>query len=293
MRVQRKFIIGDKWIYFKVYTGIKTADTILIELYDMLQSELDKDKLDSWFFIRFYDPDFHLRIRFCVREKDYLGEIIFLMNRLFLKYLNAKTVWNIQTDTYNRELERYGYHLIDISEKLFHYNSIQIINLIKLEVNLNDENIRWKLGLFLVDWYLTAGGFSLEDKLELFEVLKNNFGKEMNTNSFIKKNISLKFKSNRKDIDDLFNLKVSDSWVISYINFINNSFKSHSSELLMYIKNQTDIVYFKDIVASHIHMTFNRLFKMNNRQAEYVSYEILFLYYRSQIAINKKGKIEF
>ena len=50
--MKRKFIIGDEWIYFKIYTGLKTADKILIETISPLVQHLFENKrIDKFFFI--------------------------------------------------------------------------------------------------------------------------------------------------------------------------------------------------------------------------------------------------
>jgi len=54
MNKKRTFIIGDEWLYFKVYTGYKTADTLLTDTVFPLSQYLLKEKLiDHWFFIRY------------------------------------------------------------------------------------------------------------------------------------------------------------------------------------------------------------------------------------------------
>lgn len=49
--MQRTFIIGDKWLYLKLYTGLKTADTLISALIGSLSSNFIDDNLaDKWFF---------------------------------------------------------------------------------------------------------------------------------------------------------------------------------------------------------------------------------------------------
>ena len=38
--VQRKFIIGDEWLYFKIYSGPKTLESILLNEVYILVNEL-------------------------------------------------------------------------------------------------------------------------------------------------------------------------------------------------------------------------------------------------------------
>ena len=64
-QVKRSFIIGSEWVYYKIYTGPKTADSILVDFIKPIVDQLLKDGIiKMWFFIRYADPEFHLRVRF-------------------------------------------------------------------------------------------------------------------------------------------------------------------------------------------------------------------------------------
>jgi hypothetical protein len=61
---QRTFVIGDKWLYYKIYCGVKTADMLLLEVIKSLTEQLIEEKIiDRWFFIRYSDPEPHVRFR--------------------------------------------------------------------------------------------------------------------------------------------------------------------------------------------------------------------------------------
>ncbi len=74
--IRRKFIPGSRWLYFKIYTGIKTADEVATRTLLPLLRELYEAKLiDDWFFIRYTDPDFHLRLRLLVARPEHYAAI--------------------------------------------------------------------------------------------------------------------------------------------------------------------------------------------------------------------------
>ena len=134
MTKKRTFTIGDEWLYFKVYTGFKTADTILTDtVFPLAQRFLKDNLITHWFFIRYSDPQFHLRVRFHITEKENIAPIIHHFNHAFQHYVNQDLVWKIQMDTYQREMERYGIELIELSEKLFALSSETICKIIALE----------------------------------------------------------------------------------------------------------------------------------------------------------------
>jgi thiopeptide-type bacteriocin biosynthesis protein len=176
MNKKRTFILGDEWLYFKVYTGYKTADTILTDtIYPLSQFFLKEKLIDRWFFIRYSDPQFHLRVRFHFTKKENILPIINNLNITVQSYVNQNLVWKIQTDTYQREIERYGEELIEHSEKLFHLGSEMICKTITLDSVIQDESQRWLLGLKMIDVLLTDFNYSLQEKRDLLNTLQDNY----------------------------------------------------------------------------------------------------------------------
>jgi len=52
--IQRKFLLGDAWLYYKIYCGARTADMLLTDMIAPLVAELKKQELiEKWFFIRY------------------------------------------------------------------------------------------------------------------------------------------------------------------------------------------------------------------------------------------------
>jgi thiopeptide-type bacteriocin biosynthesis protein len=117
VKVIRDFPPGSNWLYLKVYCTPLTADRILSEV---LRPVLDKFRqaLDGWFFIRYTDPGYHLRLRFHVAGADG-GGLLAALCRQLEKSGNDRLVHALQGDTYQRELERYAPALIGAAEKVF------------------------------------------------------------------------------------------------------------------------------------------------------------------------------
>jgi hypothetical protein len=67
--IQRKFAPFSEWVYFKIYSGPKAINTILIDNIFFLTSKLlNGNIISKWFFIRYADPHNHLRIRFRLKS---------------------------------------------------------------------------------------------------------------------------------------------------------------------------------------------------------------------------------
>ena len=56
----RRFPPGSEWLYVKLFTGTATADQVLRRVGSAVGSALAGGGADSWFFIRYADPDWHL-----------------------------------------------------------------------------------------------------------------------------------------------------------------------------------------------------------------------------------------
>ena len=86
--MKRSFILGDEWLYYKLYCGKRTAELILVDCIKSLTESLLADGLvDQWFFIRYADPNPHIRIRFHCSQISKLGIIIDRIHKAIATYV--------------------------------------------------------------------------------------------------------------------------------------------------------------------------------------------------------------
>lgn len=291
--VKRRFVIGDEWIYFKIYTGIKTADYILTNhLHDLLNELVFKQYIDKWFFIRYNDPDFHLRLRILIKNQSYLSQLINDINKCLKEYLDLDLIWKIQIDTYDRELERYGDIIIENSESLFYYDSDMIVKAIVVADDHDNPNLKWLFGLFAIDALMKDFNLKLIDRKNLIEDLKNSFALEMNIVNSTEKQLRKKYQENKVEIYNFLNSVVIDDDQSEALKLLvqvkSASCKDDISSIINKIDNLNKL---NDLIASHIHMTMNRLFRSKNRETELVSYNMLYFYYVSIIARTKYNNV--
>ena len=290
----RIFIPGSEWVYFKIYTGTKTADAILKnELFGYVSEMLKTDIADKWFFIRYSDPDFHIRLRLHLKE---MRDFSYVFNRFF-EICNPLTdsglVWNIQCDTYKREIERYGANTISIIEDLFFTDSDFVIKLLYQLEEENPEHHRWKLALVLIDSFLSVFSFELPQRKELLNAMAESYKKEFGfTHHPAKKQLDNKFRAYRKDIEKSMLWENEVDEAISIIKARVQAIFPISEKLIGMDKSGELQVPLKSLLTSVIHMTMNRWFRSKNRLHELVIYDFLARYYTSEIVkINKNIKI--
>lgn len=289
--MQKGFILGDDWFYFKLYTGVKTADTILIEIIEPLSTELLREGLIvKWFFIRYSDPEFHLRIRFKIKDKLKLSSIFLSLNSMLRPYIENWMISKFQSDTYFRELERYGSKTIDETESLFFYDTQSTLQMLNQIEGDEGETYRWHFACLSIDFLLNDFSFSETEKLGLMDKLQLGFGNEFGMNNQLKVQLDNKFRKERQQLRSLF-LKENDLYEPFYqilkqksinIKKIIENIKSLQS------KNELEIE-FNDLFSSYIHMMLNRIFKSKQRLNEMVIYSLLYRFYKSEIARKKKN----
>ena len=107
--VTRSFYPGSEWCYAKIYTGLGTIDRIIIDaIAPMIQQLREAGDIDGWFFLRYSDPEPHIRVRMHRTQRGSMDRVMAGFNALIQPFLDNGRVWKIQLDTYVRETERYG-----------------------------------------------------------------------------------------------------------------------------------------------------------------------------------------
>tara|TARA_R110000765_G_scaffold159523_1_gene263349 strand:- start:2475 stop:3362 length:888 start_codon:yes stop_codon:yes gene_type:complete len=290
---RRYFSVGSEWLYYKLYTGHKTADSILTEVIKPLTEEfIEQGLIDKWFFIRYADPKHHIKVRFHCPDTDNLDSVISGLHEPLNQLMEQDLVWKIQLDTYQRELERYGLNTMELSEKIFHSDSDAIIQFLDLIEGDEGEQLRWLFGLRSIDHLLDCFKYPLEEKLDLMDGLKTGFGIEFGMSRPLKKQLDDKYRKERKNIEIfmVFN-KESEPDYEPILAILENKKKllQRIAIKILEIKNERRLELSLDqLMGSYIHMLMNRLFKSKNRLNEMVCYDFLYRYYRTSIAKGRK-----
>jgi len=279
----RAFIPGSKWMYLKLYAGTKTVDNILIKsVAPILKNLQKKHYLEKWFFIRYSDPDFHLRIRLLVHDARCTGEIISLFYQKLRLWNDDSLLWKVQLDTYNRELERYGKHLIEEAESVFYADSECILSIIE---NLNgNENYRWMIALKLIDELLSDFGFSIEEKQKQMEEMSKAYKIEFGFNEFNSKQFNTKFRDHKKTIESVLNNSLNEEAFTSLSQPIQKRTKQLMPVVEQIRRKATKEYSVNELLKSYLHMMLNRLFRSKNRMHELILYDFMYRYYTSEIA---------
>ncbi|OFX41325.1 MAG: hypothetical protein A2X08_15505 [Bacteroidetes bacterium GWA2_32_17] len=291
--MKRTFITGSEWLYYKIYTGPKTSDRILTEAIKPVSEKLlEEGIIDSWFFIRYSDPKLHLRVRFHLTESLQLEKTIHHVHDSLIPFVETDLIWKITNDTYNRELERYGYNFIEQAEKLFFLDSVMVINILDLIEGDEGEIVRWLIGLRAIDDMLEIFEYDEEQKLTYLEKLRDGFGVEFGMNKDLKSQLSGKYRTEKKTIENVMNrLNDNASEMAPLFKLLQEKRNKilHFTSELKNLENENKLeIPIDQLMNSYLHMMCNRLFKSKQRLHELVLYDFLCQYYTSQKARKKQ-----
>lgn len=276
---QRSFSIGTEWLYFKIYCGSKTADSVLLNAIKPLIEECNElGIIEKWFFIRYDDPNFHIRLRFKLVNIDKIGELTAIFKNYISPFEQNGLVYKIQTDTYNRELERYGSETIDFAESLFCEDSISVLKFLDITIGDDREGLRWIFAIKSVDFLLGAFNFTREQKLNIIGECKESFAKEFKMNKELKIQLDQKYRNFRK------NLKLFEEINPDMINILQGR-NNAVSEDLENLSTQCTTKEIESLTKSYIHMAINRVLSSDFRLQEMVIYDFLFKELKSESAI--------
>jgi thiopeptide-type bacteriocin biosynthesis protein len=276
--MKRDFCIGSEWLYFKIYTGVKTADLILIEkLYPVILELSDKNLILKWFFIRYKDTDEHLRIRFLLSKPSSLAKVIDKIYPVINALLEENSVWKIQTDTYQREIERYGDKTIEDSETLFWHDSEMILHYLVLKSSFEKEETQLLFSFLAIDQFLNSFSRSNSDKLFLMDELQSSFKNEFNADKLLRKQMDKQYRELFPDMEALRSGAVTGNY--NELSMLIQEKGNQVSVTILSIKDRLQIPL-ASFLMSHIHMMLNRQYSSKQRMYELLIYDHMFRFYK-------------
>jgi len=155
---------NDSWLYYKLYGCSKRQNELIAFAHEALEKIVANGAANKYFFIRYADPEPHLRIRIQPSEKgtsNLFSEVSRWLDDLYADGLISKAV----SDSYIRETERYGGPgLIEFAEDYFCSDSKLVMNLLTKHRYGNSRLNMDIIGVSFIVSVLEAFGLSLEEQ---------------------------------------------------------------------------------------------------------------------------------
>jgi thiopeptide-type bacteriocin biosynthesis protein len=293
LELRRVFPVGSEWLSARIYCGVTIGEKILTHVLRPLANDLLSKKLiDKFFFLRYYEEGYHIRIRFHnADKKDFWVEVISTLQEALQPFRDDRTVHDVQFETYRRELERYGFDTIELSEDLFCHHSKAIMEVNALLDGDEGEQYKWQVGLRAIDILLSDLGYNMDQKCTLIRKLDKLFSEEFKIGHTERKKIAEQYSEHKQRVK----LLMSDAWLTEDIlaKVIPVFFKKTEAyrRIVEGLLNAPSVKGNRDqldnLMQSYLHMLINRLFVNSQRKTELVIYQYLLRYYESEIAREK------
>ncbi|SDK94907.1 thiopeptide-type bacteriocin biosynthesis domain-containing protein [Glycomyces sambucus] len=118
---------GTEWLYAKLYAVERSHDDVLCRSLPALLADLPSG-VDRWFFIRYRDPEPHLRLRFHGDPEAVNGALLPALARWAAAARGSGLIRRFALDTYEPEVNRYGGpEALAAAERFFHADSEAVI----------------------------------------------------------------------------------------------------------------------------------------------------------------------
>ena len=288
--VARAFPPGSEWLYLKLYTGSATADQLLRDVIAPLAAGAQAEgDVDRWFFIRYGDPDWHLRVRFHGDPAALQEKLWPRLREALPPLLPQGLAWRLQSDTYEREVERYGGpEGIALSEDWFHADSELCLDLLaRLPGDAGMEG-RWRMALRCMDGILEGLGLELPARHSLLAALRHGFGQEFRAQGALEHAMGDRFRKERKELERLLDPTVqatgalAEALAAAQAHFeamypVFEALRTASTEGRL-------TTPLGELAGSFLHMHANRLLRDAQRRQELVLYDFLERIYASRMA---------
>lgn len=285
-QVKRRFTLGDEWLYYKIYCGVKTGDNLVANhLLPLCRGMEEAGILQKWFFIRYTDPDFHIRLRLHFASHIMTREAIQPLHDALSPLLAAGYIWKVQTDTYVREIERYGNNGIQACESLFYHDSMAVASLLGNAPSIaNFEEFRWLWALRSIDTLLTDFQLDTGQKLELMNGLKTVFQQEFDSNALTIKQLADRYRFYKNKIQHAVAGASIGNGMENLLLQRSHLNAPYTAAILSLEQEAKLEVEFNYLLSSIIHMSVNRTFKAQQRAHELLIYDFMYNYYKSRKA---------
>jgi thiopeptide-type bacteriocin biosynthesis protein len=291
----RSFAPGSDWLYARLYTGTATADAVLTEIVGPLVNDAREAKsLHGWFFLRYGDPHWHVRVRFR-GDPERLANVLPMLHARAAPLLADGRVWRIDIGTYERETERYGGDEgIELAERVFEADSEAVLAIVEQLDAEEGADARWRLALRGCHLLLTDLGLDLPARTELLRRLRAGFGAEHRVDKAFEGQLGKRFRPERPALEALVAPSPSDDHPLApgfeALAARSERLRDIARELRDRERAGRLIVPIREIAASFLHMHCNRLLRAGQRAQELVLYDWLLRLYESEAARARKAK---
>lgn len=288
-RVRRRIPPGGDWLYLKLYCGISSADGVLVDTLAPLCSRLVKEGLiERFFFLRYCDPDWHVRVRFHGEPDTLAKTVLPLLCEAGKAEIETGRCLRFLFDTYVREIDRYGgSQAISLAESFFAADSRACLSI--LPSLLDDGDARWQAVLAGIHVLMDDLGLTTVERAAVVRSMRDGLQSDLGFSKDSKKAVAAGYRRHRDLIRHLIEdeLQRENSVIGMVLRQRSRETKGVTRELRLLAQDGHLSRPITDIAGSLAHMHANRLLRAKHNQQEAVIYHYLLQTYMAQISANK------
>jgi lantibiotic biosynthesis protein len=248
---------GSEWLFVKLYSpSMFEEDLIAYPLRTFAKEAQDSGSVEEWFFIRYNDPDLHLRLRFRGEPECLTSQLLPKLCTWAAGLMAEGFCSRFVFDTYDREIERYGGTIgTQIAESIFAADSRTIAELIYLMQERILKLERIILAVLSVDNFLASLGLTEAARLRWLRqhvTSRNEVGQEYRQKKTL-------LRSLLQDPSRLLN--ESGGGAVAQALAAERTMVAQVAARLLRLAEQSELSQTTEtLYSSYIHMHFNRLF---------------------------------
>ncbi|MGH8905648.1 MAG: lantibiotic dehydratase [Egibacteraceae bacterium] len=161
---------GSDWLYLKLYCPRLFEDELIAgPLRSFGQFATSAGLSDGWFFLRYTDPDPHLRVRFHGQPAVLLGPLMQQVCAWAAELVADGACTRFAFDTYEREVERYGGEDgMRVAEAVFTADSPAVAGMLRLSRQGGLSYDLMTLAVLSIDDLLAGVGLDAEQRTDVY-----------------------------------------------------------------------------------------------------------------------------
>jgi len=170
-QVPRRQPPGSEWLFVKLYCARDLEDDVISESMRLFAENVVASGIaDSWFFIRYADPESHIRLRFHGSPRRLTTQLFGHVCDWAANLMSSGLCLKLAFDTYEQEIERFGGPSgMAVAEKIFFADSrsaAALLQCLRTKLWPHDQTA---LLILSIDDLLSALGFDENERLSWYE----------------------------------------------------------------------------------------------------------------------------
>ena len=285
----RTFVPGSAWLYMKFYCGQSAVDRVLIDVVARsLEDARERRDATRWFFIRYADPDWHLRLRVKTSSNEARHALLDELSRRASDLLLNGVVQKLETSTYVREFERYGGGIsIELFEELFEIDSDVALAICAGLGDDGGEELRWRLALVGCHVMLDALDLGLNQRVSLLKSARDAMAAEQRASKSLEIELGTKFRNERRHLEALVAQVLTAAPpdpAFAHLMRLSRRARPIVQKLRRLEREGLLLRPINEMAWDVLHMHVNRILPSSHRRQEFVIYDWLHRLYKGQAA---------